>query len=357
MMKQFPLFLLLLLLGSVFCLPMIAKKKAPQGAYLLATDFVKANGQTDVADALQQLIDSNPNRTIYFPDGTYLLSHTLRTPADPTKAVHLVLANFAVLKAADSWPEDGGALVSLGGEFPYNSIYINGSNYGIEGGIFDGSDKADGIYIESGRETRINHVSIKHVRCGIHILRGANAGSSDADVVDVNIVGNKSPESVGVLIEGYDNTFTNMRIAGCHVGVWSKSGGNSFRNIHPLYTHRDKDYYESSIGFLIERSSNWMNFCYSDQYATGFKLSKDVCCTLTDCYVYWYSGKVPFQTAIACEGKLNSVVRNLRIGFQPECPKATVLKAKLGGNGVLEYTSMRPHDLSDEDVSEAYFRK
>ena len=332
-----------------------AKKVAKRSAFIVATDYVEADGKTDVAERLQKLVDDNPNRTIYFPDGIYLLSHSIMTPADPTKAVHLVLSNFATMKAADGWAQDGGALVRLGGKLPYNSIELNGSNYGIEGGIFDGSGVADGISIESGRETRINHVSIKHVQVGIHIKHGANSGSSDSDIIDVNIVGNEKENSIGVLVEGYDNTFTNMRIASVHVGVWCKTGGNSFKNIHPLF-RRCPDYV-TSCGFIVEQSNNWLDYCYSDQFATGFKLGKNACCNLTDCFVWWYNGKVPAQTAIECDGKLESFVRSIHVGFKSECTNVALLKAEKGGKGMLDNTYMHRHELSPEDVSEAYSKK
>ena len=35
---------------------------------------------------------------------------------------------------------------------------------------------------------------------------------TDSDIINVNIVGNDTKTSIGVLVEGYDNTFTNMRI-------------------------------------------------------------------------------------------------------------------------------------------------
>ena len=47
--------------------------------YVVVTDTIPADGKTDVADAIQALIDANPNRTIYFPDGIYLLSHPTNT--------------------------------------------------------------------------------------------------------------------------------------------------------------------------------------------------------------------------------------------------------------------------------------
>jgi len=332
----------------------VAKSLSRRKAFIVATDYVKADGKKDVADALQKLIDDNPNRTIFFPDGVYMLSKSLLTPADPSKAVHLVLNNFAVLKASPQWESKGEALVRLGGKLPYNSIDLNGSNYGIEGGIFDGNGIADGISIDGGRETRINHVSIKHVRVGIHIKKGANSGSSDADIVDANIVGNDTKNAVGVLIEGYDNTFTNMRIASVNVGVWCKTGGNSFKNIHPLYIFRDGQDYSSSCGFIIDGCNNWLDYCYSDQFATAFRLGKGACCNLTDCFAWWYTGNVPFQTAIECDGPLESFVRSIHVGFSKDCPKATLLKAETGGSGMLDNTYMHAHELSADDVSAGY---
>ena len=57
--------------------------------YIIATDYVPADGKTDVSDALQKLIDNNPNRTIFFPDGIYLLSKPILTPAHPERSVSL----------------------------------------------------------------------------------------------------------------------------------------------------------------------------------------------------------------------------------------------------------------------------
>ena len=105
--------------------------------YLVVTDTVVADGKTDVADQIQKLIDDNPNRTIYFPDGVYVLGHPILTPADPKKSVDLQLSNYAVLKAADGWSSEE-AMVRLGGECPANDIRTIGSNYSFTGGIVDG---------------------------------------------------------------------------------------------------------------------------------------------------------------------------------------------------------------------------
>mgnify|MGYP003538714562 FL=1 len=44
---------------------------------------VKADGKKDVSDDIQKIIDSNPNRTLFFPDSVYLISKPICTPADP----------------------------------------------------------------------------------------------------------------------------------------------------------------------------------------------------------------------------------------------------------------------------------
>ena len=141
----------------------------------------------------------------------------------------LELSNYAVVQAAEDWDSEE-AMIRLGGKEPYNSITINGSNYSLSGGVIDGNGRAKAVSIDSGRETAVRNVSIKHAKVGIHIKHGANSGSSDADISSVNIVGTGGTDSVGVLVEGYDNTFTNMRIANVFIGVDLRSAGNSLRN-------------------------------------------------------------------------------------------------------------------------------
>lgn len=92
---------------------------------MIVTDFVPNDGRADVSDALQRLIDENPNRTIYLPDGTYLLSKPIATPADPAYSVDLQLSNFAVLKADTAWSSEE-AMVRLGGTHPANDIWTPG---------------------------------------------------------------------------------------------------------------------------------------------------------------------------------------------------------------------------------------
>lgn len=323
--------------------------------YVVVTDFVASDGKVDVADALQKVIDDHPNRTIYFPDGTYILSHSIATPAHPKRSVDLRLSNYAVIKASDNWTEKA-ALVRLGGKDPANDIYTIGSNYGLTGGIIDGSGKADGISIDGGRESKIEDVSIKHTRIGVHIKRGANSGSSDADIMHVNIVGNKALDSIGLLVEGYDNTFSNMRIANVHVGVELRSGGNSLRNIHPLYTNWSSKDYEDSVGFVEHIASNWYSFCYSDNFATGFYQKNQGHSQFDSCFCMWYSPKGERHLVYRTTGKFNSTINDMKVGFHGKALTNTfALIGEAGGKGVINRIHGNMHLVKDK-AHEAYLR-
>ena len=304
---------------------------------VIVTDYIKNDGKTDVADAIQALIENNPNRTIYFPDGTYLLSHSIKTPADPKRSVFLKLDNYAVLKASDNWTEKD-AVVRLGGIYPKNDISTNGSYYGISGGIIDGNGKANGISVDSGRETIIRDISIKNVKIGIHIKIGANYGSSDTDIFGVNLVGTNELDSIGILTEGHDNTITNIRAASFVIGVKLNSGGNSLRNVHPLYIYPAKnklEHHSKSCGFVDLVGGNWHNFSYCDQFATAFVLGENPS-ILNHCQTFYYSKNVKYQTVIKNIGKFNSIITDFRATLSSGDFKKTILDAKKGGKGVFQ---------------------
>lgn len=274
---------------------------------LCITDFLTDAQYTDLSDLIQKVIDENPNRTIYFPDGEYVISKPILTPADPQKSVSLRLDDFAIIRAADNWTNEE-AMIRLGGKDAANDIFSCGTNYGVEGGIIDCRSRANGISIDSGRETYIRNTSIKNAKVGIHIKYGANSGSSDSDIFGVNITGTGECDSVGAIIEGYDNTLTNMRIGNVFVGVDLIGAGNILKNVHPLYYIDSPSYerYDESVGFKNTNGRlNWFDFCYSDQFATGFYTTHGG--QYTNCYAYWYSEEqarhVALDSAEAFDGR------------------------------------------------------
>ncbi len=302
--------------------------------YINAADFFEISDGTDLSEKIQAVIDSNPNRVIFFPDGEYVVSAPVLTPADPSKSVSLKLSEFAVIKASEDFPQ-GEAVIQLGGKDPFNDTHTPGSNYSLEGGVIDCSGIADGVSINSGRETRVQNVSIKNCVVGLHIMHGANSGSSDSDILGVNIIGNGTTESVGVLLEGFDNTLTNMRIGNVFIGVHVKSAGNMLRNIHPLY-YSDYTDYENSCGFLIEAGNNWFDYCYSDNFAIGYRTTGNDHNTFVNSFCFWYTDVGKVQTVFKADKKFNSDIDGLKAGFNGDAEKNILLLGELGGTGTIE---------------------
>ena len=316
--------------------------------YLSVSDHILPNLGRDVADDLQRIIDNNPNRTIFFPDGEYLISHPICTPADPKKSVDLQLSNYAVIRAMAGWDHEE-AMVRLGAIHPANDIRTPGSNYSLTGGIIDGNGLAKGVSIDGGRETAIRHVSIKNVKVGIHIKRGANSGSSDADIVGTHITGTRDVDSIGVIIEGYDNTLTDMRIEGVFIGVDLRVGGNYLSYIHPLYTSDYTDY-ENSCAFRDHSGNNWYNQCYSDQYGIGFRNTKTMNSIYDGCYCYWSSPQGGVHRAIKADGQFNSTFTNFKCDFRRSSSLRNILLdvAEEGGKGVFDRLMTDPARIADD---------
>ena len=82
-MKRHMLFLVFALVAAM--LSFGGRAAVPPGVLNVA-EFVAADGKSDVADALQRVIDGNPNRTLWFPDGVYLISKPVCTPANPERS-------------------------------------------------------------------------------------------------------------------------------------------------------------------------------------------------------------------------------------------------------------------------------
>lgn len=283
--------------------------------YVVVTDYVRANTGADLSYELQKIINTNPQSVIYFPDGEYVISSPIRTHAAGEVSVSLKLSDNAVIKASEDW-KDSEAMIRLGGLTQKNDINTPGSNYYLEGGIIDGSGVAKGVSIDHGRETSVRDVTILDTTVGLTVKYGANNGSSDADIENVRIYGNGSVSSVGLLIQGWDNTFTNMRIANVQTGVKIETAANLLRNVHVTYigSNRINASYSTSVGFLDGGDRNWFDTCTSEGFATGFNIRSNRS-ILSSCVAKWYDDQNSKQVAIAAGSAWNSVARSCAAYF------------------------------------------
>ena len=279
-----------------------------------------ADGVTDDTEAIQNAIDSNPNKVVFFPDGVYLISEPILTPCYHTNTVNLVLSNYAIIQADDEVWTDGDYMIQLGATEPENNPYANGSLFGLTGGIIDCNRVANGVSIDNGRHIFIQNTDIKHVKSiGLYIKKSSLLNSSDSDIFHVNIQGTKNPDSIGVLIDGNDNTLSNMRVNGFHIGIRLNSGGNLLSDIHPLFLiPDDNSNYSTSIGFDIGASDNFLNQCYADGFSIAFQTKNNAKAIVDNCYAYWYSSSPELspQTAIKALNWFNSTFTNFTVVFR-----------------------------------------
>lgn len=296
--------------------------------YIVVTDFIKADTGEDLYDNLQMLIKKNPGRTLYFPDGEYLISSPLETSSKAVNTTSFYFSSGAVLRAHDDWRNDGTkrALICLGALESENNIRTPGSNFFVMGGVLDGKGRADGISIDSGRETLIKNVVIVNVRYGVHIKEGTNSGSSDSDIDDVTIIGNGTPNSIGVVTTGYDNTITNVRIYHTKVGLQVGSGcfvaNCTVENTAKL---------ENTVGFLCSGTGDaWYSNCVSIDCDIAFDIgsSKGF---YKQCNAYWPSA-IGKEYIAFNSGTLRSAIIGCKADF-PESDLHTAFLTSANGSG------------------------
>ena len=302
--------------------------------YVVITDHVKANTGADLSKAIQKVIIQNPKSVIYFPDGEYVISSPIATPADGDLSVALKLSDNAIIKASDDW-SDSNAMIRLGGMNERNDINVRGSNYYLEGGIIDGNGKAKGVSIDHGRETSVRDVTIVNTSVGLTVRLGANGGSSDADIENIRIYGNGALSSIGLQIQGWDNTFSNMQISNVQIGVKIETAANLLRDIHVTYVQSGKleTAYRSSIGFLDTGDRNWYDNCTSEGFCTGFEIrsSRSI---LSSCVAKWYPDQTSKQVCLYTPNAWGSVARSCAAYFT--APKENceyLIEDQSGGKG------------------------
>ena len=330
--------------------------------YVMVTDYLKPDTGADVSDAIQKLIDENPNRTLYFPDGVYLLSKPITTSADPAKTVSFKLSNFAHFKAMDTWETRSEPLFKLGATDMTDEFASATYHYSLEGGIFDGADKADAIWVMGAGNVAIRYSSIKNTVVGIHVkANDAEGNGPTVDVHTVNIVGSGTVDSYGVILDTNDNTLTNMRIASNLIAIKLTGSENFLRNLHPLFIFEaplnNVEVYKQSVAFYDEGKQNFYDNCYNDQFATGFYFSKDTASIMDCCFNYWYSEKYAVHNSYVCEGQFNGIIRysSSDVGHADKGTECNfLLVGEAGGKGTIDTVYFNPEKVSENDASKDY---
>lgn len=328
--------------------------------YVLVSDYVKADTGEDVSDDIQKLIDENPNRTLFFTDGVYMISKSLTTSSDPDKTVSFKLSNYAQFKATSDWTY-GEPLFKLGATGTPGDRTDVGNCVLLEGGILNGDNRADGIWVMNGGTVSIRYTAIKFAVDGIHVKANEDGSGPTVDVTTVNIIGSGTLDSVGVILETDNNTLTNMRIAANQICIKLFGNNNALRNLHPLYIFREglnsEETYKESIAFYDAGTQNFYDNCYNDQFATGFYLVKGNRSVFDCCFNFWYRPGYDFHNAFVCEGKFDAVIRMTSAEFRSNREGVVcnyLLVGESGGQGTIDAAFYYADGVTDQDVTKDY---
>lgn len=315
---------------------------------------VKGNNVNDDTLLIQRCIDNNPNKTIFFPKGTYIITSHIDTSANNNKAVSLELDNYAVIKASANYNDDK-SMICLGGK-NYDNYYLydNFSNYTMRGGTIDCNGVAAGISIQNAVQTCVKDIKVNHCpTIGINVINGANNNSADALLENCIIIGTNNTQAIGLNILAADNLFKDIRIFHCKYGVYIEGGGNRLENIHCLATSSDLNAnYANMVAFYVKGNYNYFSFPYSDQYATGFYIDGLRRTMINDYYCYYWADDYSAQhTAVQCSARMTARINNMHCRF-PAAGTNTILKVantSLADGFIKELTIHNTDNLNDNN--------
>ena len=317
--------------------------------YVIVTDYIESLSSRDLSPEIQAIIDNNPNKTIYFPDGVYVIAKPIKTSSARAKSVSLHLSANAVIQASDNWGGRDEFMIQIGIYDKDFGMDGTGTNYYMYGGIIDCNGFANGVEISAGRELSLRNVTIKNAQCGLHVAYNEEYGSNDSDTEWLNIEGNGEPSSVGVQVDGLDNTLSNIRVSGFEVGVKLTRPGNLMHNIYSSYVPSDSIDYGRTKGFYDVGGGNWYDGCYSNDYRTAFFISAGSLSLLNDCGAYWSTDRGA-QYAIETDGRLCASITEFKADFAEGSDNA-FLAAPLDawGSGIIKNpmfnTTLAPNKL------------
>ena len=312
---------------------------------VLISQYASLAKNGDYTEAIKTAIKENPGKTIYFTDGEYVISDTIIIDAEAATGVSIRLANFATIKAASTWASKNTPMIRIGVEQSSEAedVFERRNTY-IMGGIIDASDIATGIVLEGGQDILLSNITIKNAYCGLNIKNAANAdGATYGDIENVNIVGNSEEGSIGVLVEGTRNTFTNMKISHVQYAVKCTKLGNSniFKSIMAIGTGIPAG--ADNAAFWDLSTGNDYDMCYSDQYDVGFLMDERTYSVYNACVVSWWSDDNDYHVGFCAADEdgtlvpLNATILYSKVHHDHNVATDAYILADDGGNGSIQY--------------------
>ena len=241
-------------------------------------DFgAKGDGATDDTTAIQNAMayastTENGAATVYFPSGTYEVSAPIvvnsSVQLDPSATIQATASMAAVVEIGPDSPSRG------------TNGYLH--NAFFEGGTIDANNLAnDALFLRHYEHIAVRDVTVNNFLVnGFHFndpsLGGNNTEVIASDLHTIRTSGNIPVSSASVLMDtnGSDNQLTDSVFTQSDIGIYVKSAGEFFSNIH-VYAYPPANG-AMSIGFKDEGFQNYWKGCEADgptvygMYVSGF---------------------------------------------------------------------------------------
>lgn len=256
-----------------------AIKKITDNPINVLFNGVKGDGVTDDTLAIQAIIDNNPQATIYFPAGNYLVSDTIKI-----KQAAIDLPDFIFdSKAKIFTNETLDYLIAFTAENePSLESFARLAFHQFKGGIFDGNNIDVAVILADSLARDIHFEDnsiIRNRKIGLWLKYNSAFTSGGALVENLQVSGMSSAIDGNIAIknDSYDNEINNFRCTGCQVGIYT-SGSCRVFNAHPLFAHTTTPTaaeWNASIGFRVASGASVQNTfinCYPDGFAIGWQI-------------------------------------------------------------------------------------
>lgn len=247
------------------------------------------DGVTDDTAALQEAVDycSENNKMLQLDTGkTYIISKRIRW-AD--SSIYLD-GNFATLSAKPD--SDIYSLIQLDCEDINDATTTrdwesrNHRQQVIKNVILECNGIAEcGLEIRKGIKTHCTDITIKDpVSYGIYV----NQLGYENFISNIHITRYlDSLGCVGIFALGSDNTFNNIVVIGCQIGVVNVGGDNHYSMVHPWSTTKALANLKQSISFDCRNGYSTFSQCMGDSTNIIFRLSNKARARISNCSNTW----------------------------------------------------------------------
>lgn len=294
--------------------------------YVVVTDEIDVADGKDITKELQALIDKYPGRTIYFDDGVYNITSSLKISSEPDKAVSLRLSNYAIIRALPTFTGEG-AMISVGVDSDVTKAV--GAENTVMGGIIDGAGVASlGISLENCVKPLISNVTFKNLKTSLW----AKATADSVNVESVTVNGNAAEGSIGILIESSRGVVSTSYIANVDIALKNSGSYNDFRNVSAFAKIGSK----ATCGFFENGDHNVFELCTAQDFTTGYVIAKSASSVFEACNAYWSSANCAKQTAFASEETFNSIISGCTARFFDASSVNAYITFNTKGSGVVK---------------------